>query len=190
MYPRCQQCSMQTNSTADGHKREQQFTAYGEELERVEAIKYLGRLPNHLLTYDGNDIQAVQKGTKFWARISRALRTENSSPQVCRRFYKATVQVVLLFGSETWNITPTATKSLEGFHMRTAWRMASDNKPYREPDGTRTHLLAEDALEEVGMHTITYFVEVRRQTRAKVFFVLENGVKSKPNKCVLRQMNM
>ncbi|KAL7523456.1 hypothetical protein ACHAXR_000188, partial [Thalassiosira sp. AJA248-18] len=101
VYPRYPQCSMQTNPTA----LKQQFTAYGVELERVEVFKYLGRL----LTYEGNDIQAVRsnlmKARKCWARISRVLRAENASPRVCGMFYKATVQAVLLFGSETWNLT-------------------------------------------------------------------------------------
>ncbi|KAL7524453.1 hypothetical protein ACHAXR_000579 [Thalassiosira sp. AJA248-18] len=144
----------------------QKFTAYGEELERVEVFKYLGRL----LTYDDNDVQAVRsnlkKARKCWARISRVLRAENASPRVCGMFYKATVQAVLRFGSETWNLTLTAMKSLEGFHIRAAWRMASDNKPRREPDGTWTYPLSEDVLEEIGMHNISHYVEVRRQTIA------------------------
>jgi hypothetical protein len=36
------------------------FTAYGEDLERVEVFKYLGRL----LTYDNNDSQAMQLNLK------------------------------------------------------------------------------------------------------------------------------
>ena len=46
------------------------FTAYMEELERVEVFKYLGRL----LAYDDNDTQALRgnlkKAQKYWARLS------------------------------------------------------------------------------------------------------------------------
>jgi hypothetical protein len=35
---------------------QQAFTAYGDELERVEELKYLGRL----LAYDDNDARAVR----------------------------------------------------------------------------------------------------------------------------------
>ena len=77
------------------------FTAYGEDLERVEVFKYLGRL----LAYDDNDSQAMRsnlkKARKSWAQVSRVLRAENAAPKVCGVFYKATVQAVLLFGSET-----------------------------------------------------------------------------------------
>ena len=86
---------------------EQSFSAYGEELERVEVFKYLGRL----LAYDDNDAQAVRdnikKARKCWRRVSRVLRAENASLRVCGMFFKATVQAILLFRSETWNITMT-----------------------------------------------------------------------------------
>ena len=77
-----------------------------------------------LLAYDDEDIQAVRsnlkKARRVWARISRILRAKNASPRVCGMFYKATVQSVLLFGSETWCLAPAALKSLEGFHVKAA----------------------------------------------------------------------
>ena len=104
VYPNCVECGMPTNPKAWSHtcsdlcqtgaercvQREaavdaekalhQVFTAYGDELERVETFKYLGRL----LTMDDNDIVAVhsnlKKACKFWAQISRVLRAENASP--------------------------------------------------------------------------------------------------------------
>jgi hypothetical protein len=102
----------------------QTFTAYGKELERVEVFKYLGRL----LAYDDNDTQTVRNNLKkargVWARQSRMIRAENVSPRVCGIFYKAIVQSILLFGSETWNLSPVSLKSLEGFNIRATWRMA------------------------------------------------------------------
>ncbi len=87
------------------------ITAYGEYLERVEAFKYLGRL----LAYDDNDSQAMRlnlkKARKSWAQVSRVLRAVNASPKVCGVFYKATVQAVLLFGSETWKLSPLSLKA-------------------------------------------------------------------------------
>ena len=82
------------------------FCAYGEELERVEVFKYLERL----VAFDDDDTQAVRgnlaKVHQVWARISCVLRAENASARVCGMFYKATVQVVLLFGSENWVFAP------------------------------------------------------------------------------------
>ena len=126
LYPRCRKCGVQTNPLASGHERSQncrnemarrlqheaardsaiaqtqEFYAYGEELQRVEVFKYLGRL----LSYDDDDAQAIlgnlRKARKCWARISKVLRAENASPRVSGMFYRATVQAVLLFGSETY----------------------------------------------------------------------------------------
>jgi hypothetical protein len=77
------------------------FFAYGEELEQVKVFKYLGRL----LIYIDNDTQAMRgnlaKARRCWAWISQVLRSENALPKVCGVLYKATIQAVLLFGSET-----------------------------------------------------------------------------------------
>ncbi len=92
----------------------------------MEVFKYLGRL----LFYDDNDARAIQaqmqKGHKVWQRLSRLLRSVHASPHVAGKFYKVVVQAVLLLllGSETWNLTPSMLKELEGFHVRCAWRMA------------------------------------------------------------------
>ena len=178
--PKCERCGHQVSLLAIGHRNtkncqegyerrvqhkaavdaartlEQTFTAYGEELERVEVFKYLGRL----LAYDDNDAQAVRaslkKARKCWGRISRVLRAENASPRVCGMFYKATVQAILLFGSETWNVTPAMQKRLEGFHTRAAYRMVRKNKPKRNPDGSWWYPA-----------TPALYVEVRRQTISK-----------------------
>ena len=86
------------------------FTAYGEELERVEVFKYLGRL----IAYDDADTQAMhsnlRKARGCWARILHVLRAENATPWTSGMFYKATMQVDLLYGSEMWNLSPTSAK--------------------------------------------------------------------------------
>ncbi len=84
------------------------FTAYGEELERVEVFKYLGRL----IAYDDANNQAMRsnlrKARGCWARILHMLRAENAVARTCGMFYKATVQAVLLYGSEAWNLSSTS----------------------------------------------------------------------------------
>ncbi len=108
---------------------------YGEDLERVEVFKYLERL----LAYDNNNSQAMRanlkKARKSWVRVSRVLRAENASRKVCGVFYKAVVQAQLLFGSETWKLSPASLKSLEGFHIRATRRMVG-MQPIRNPNGT------------------------------------------------------
>ena len=117
-----------------------------------------------LLAFDDNDLQAVRsnlkKARQVCARISRVLRADNASPRVCGMFYKATVQAVLLFGIETWCLTPAALTSLEGFHLRVVWRMTSVNKPCRQPDQSWLY-------PETPAVMIAHYVEVGRQTIAK-----------------------
>ena len=111
-----------SNSAAALDKK---FYAYGEELERVKVIKYLGRL----VAFDDNLTQAVwgnlKKALLVRARISRVLRADNVSARLNGMFYKATVQAVLLFGIETWVFAPTALQRLEGFHVKAARQMTS-----------------------------------------------------------------
>ena len=145
---------------------EHTFTAYGETLERVEVFQYLGRL----VSYTDDDQQAMRsnlmKGRRTWARISRVLRAENAEPRVCGMFYKATVQAIVLYGSESWNLTTTALKCLEGFHLRAARRMAG-KMPVRNASGTWTYPASEEVLKKAGLYGMAHHIWVRRQTIAK-----------------------
>ena len=101
-----------------------QFTIHGDVLERFEVFKYLG----HLLAQDGDNAQVIRqqlrKARSVWARVGQVLRGENVGPRIATKFYKAVVQAVLLYGSETWNLTKLALAQLEGFHVRAAYKMA------------------------------------------------------------------
>jgi hypothetical protein len=191
LLPRCERCGMQTERGAllGRHQRTQlcqegwdkkvqheaaetarvaltqSFTAYGDKLERVEVFKYLGRL----LAYDDNNTQAMQgnlkKGRKSCGQVSCILRAENASPKVCGVFYKAIVQAVLLFGSETWNLSPLSLKSLEGFQIRAARCMAG-KMPTKNPDGTWTYPSSRNVLKAVGLQTIDHYIGVHWETIA------------------------
>ena len=191
--PRCPACDMQTNFvTAPRHQQtafckrgaerkaqyaaavknaralEVEFTAYGEPLEQVDVFKYLGRL----LAMDDNDMQAVRhnlrKARGVWKRFSVLLRRENLPPRVCGMFYKAVVQSVLLYGSETWTLSASSMKCLEGFHYLAACRMARVNRPRRaRGDGTSWTYPSKDAVfDEVGLFPIAHYIRVRRQAVA------------------------
>jgi hypothetical protein len=189
-YRRCTRCGMQVDPRYPRHQftkecqvgverrkqREaavtsalalrQQFTVHGEALERVEVFKYLGRL----LAQDDDDIQAIRaqlrKARATWARVGQVLRAENVPPRVAAKFYKAVVQAVLLYGSETWVLSATALASLEGFHIRAAYRMAVRHKPRRGPRHGWIYPKSKDVLEECGMSTLEEYITVRRQTIA------------------------
>ncbi|EJK60561.1 hypothetical protein THAOC_19061 [Thalassiosira oceanica] len=194
VLPRCPRCDMQTNfansrnheqsklcregaerkaqyaaAAANARALEVEFTAYGETLERVEVFKYLGRL----MAMDDNDMHAVRHNLKkargVWKRFSVLLHRENLPPRVCGMFYKAVIQSVLLYGSETWSLSDSSMRRLEGFHFLAACRMARVNRPRRvQRDGTCqwSYPSKDDVYEEVGLFPIRHYIEVRRQTVA------------------------
>ena len=48
----------------------------------------------------------LSKSRKRWARMSRILGWEGADPQTYGNFYKAVVQLNLLFGADYWVISP------------------------------------------------------------------------------------
>jgi hypothetical protein len=93
------------------------LAVHGDALEKVEVFKYLGKM----MVQDDNNVQAVRhqlrKARGTWAHVGQVLRSKNATPQVAAKFYKAVVQAVLLYGSETWNLTKAVLARLEGFHV-------------------------------------------------------------------------
>ncbi len=79
------------------------------------------------------------------------------------KFYKAVVQAVLLYGSKTWVLSKAALASLEGFHIRAAYRMAVKHKPRKGPGNTWSYPKSKDVLEECGLITMEEYIAVRRQ---------------------------
>ncbi len=140
----------------------QLFSVHGVALERVEVFKYLGRL----LAQDDGDTQAIRaqlrKARSTWARVGQVLWAENVPPRVAAKFYKGVVQVVLLYGSETWVLNAAALASLERFHIRAAYRMAMRHKPRRGPGNRWIYPKSKDVLEECGMRTLEEYIMVRR----------------------------
>ena len=143
------------------------FTAYEEELERVDFFEYLGRL----LTYNDADMRTVRKNLKkarkTWASLRNLLRGEFAPPEVCGMFYKAVIQSILLYGCETWVITTPMLRMLRGFHLRAAYRMAKVNKPRKLDDGEWYYPPSEEVFAEVKMHSIDYYIEKRRTSIAE-----------------------
>ena len=97
---------------------EQALEAYREPIKNVSAFKYMGRV----LKADNYDWQAVVgnlgKERRSWGRLSWVLGREGADPKVSRTFYTAVAQAVLLFGVETWVLTPRMEKALDGFQSR------------------------------------------------------------------------
>lgn len=192
VYPKCQFCGMQSDPLiASSHEeskycREERerivqanaaaanlralnvgFTAYEEPLERVEVFKYLGRL----LTMDDTDTQAIRanlaKARTVWKKFHKLLRGQNMSPRVCGMFFKAVIQAVLLYGSESWVLTDSALRCLEGFVYQAACSMARQHRKRRDQQtGEYFYPASKDVYEEVGLYTVAEYIKRRRQTVA------------------------
>jgi len=120
-----------------------------------------------LLVQDDDDIQVIRaqlrKARGTWAGVGQVLRAENVPPRVAAKFYKAVVQAVLLYSCETWVLSTAVLASLEGFHIRAAYRMVVRHKPRRGPGNRWIYLKSTDVLEECGMSTLEEYITVRRQ---------------------------
>jgi hypothetical protein len=80
--------------------------------------------------------------------------------------YKAVVQSVLLFGSETWLLSQPMLKALEGFHQSVACFIAG-KQPYLDRwMGEWVYPSINKVLEEVGMYSIDHYVKKRQNTVA------------------------
>ena len=55
-----------------------------------------------------------------WKRVMRILSREGAEPRVSGFFFKAVVQAVLLFCSDTWLVTPCMGRALGGFQDQVA----------------------------------------------------------------------
>ena len=90
------------------------LTTANEELEKVQDFKYLG---SYIMS-SAKDIK-IRKA-KAWKALNDMSKiwTSDISRPVKSRFFFATVESVLLYGSETWTLTPSLEKSLNGCYTR------------------------------------------------------------------------
>ena len=79
------------------------------------------------MAFANDDTQAVRGNLKRARRCQTrnfcVLRSENTSAKVNGMLYKAAVQSVLLFESETWSLVSETLQWLEGFHVKITRQM-------------------------------------------------------------------
>ena len=130
-------------------------------LKKVESFRNLGRILNQ----ENDNVQAVRSQIKkargIWARVGQILQADNTQPKVSAKFCKAVVQLVLLYSSETWNLSTNALAWLEGFHIRAAYHMAKKLKPQKGSNHMLVYPSLRDMLKECGMQKISHFIECK-----------------------------
>ena len=144
--------------------REVVLSIRGVPLKSVSVFKYLGRP----LSYTDEDWPAIyrnlSKARSRWARVSRVLAREGADAKIAGMFYKAVVQSVLLYGSESWVVTPAVLKVLNSFHHRMARRLSGKQPRYLPRENRWEYPPIEEALEVAGLYTMDHYIEVRRNT--------------------------
>ena len=85
---------------------------------------------NDWLAVGGN----LGKARKSWGRLSWIMSREGADPKVSGNFYKAVAQAVLLFGAETWVLTPRMEQALDSFQHRVASSITG-KQSWRRTDG-------------------------------------------------------
>ena len=140
------------------------FEVYGDQIQKVPRFKYLGRI----LTEGGDDWPAVAgnlaKARKSWGSLQGILTREGAKKRVSGNFLKAVVQKVLLFGAETWVVSPMMERALSAF-IHGAARRLTGRQPRKGRDGKWYHPSLEGAMKEAGLADVRYSLTSRSEVR-------------------------
>ena len=100
----------------------------------VTSFKYLERVLTAVDDDCPSVVRNIWKAKKRWERLEWILGREGANPRVSGLFFKAVVKAVLLFGLETWVLTPHMGRSLGSFQHRVASQITA-RKPKQMEDG-------------------------------------------------------
>ena len=78
-------------------------------------------------------------------------------------FYLMVVQVVLLFGSETWVISPHIRRVMGCFHQQVLRRLTG-RQPIRQADVNWYYPALATTMEEAGLEEVETYVTLRQNT--------------------------
>ena len=132
----------------------------------VTSFRYMGIV---ILAADDNWPAVVQNLTKaraVWRRMIRILSREGESPRVSIFFFKYFVQSVLIFGAETWVVTPCMGQVLGGFQDQVTGRLTG-RPPWRQSDGKWDYTSVEAMGAEAGFETMETYIRRRKNTVAQ-----------------------
>ena len=85
-------------------------------VENVPTFQYTGQ-PLYQTDDDWPAVgRNIMRARLVWGRLGTLLRREGSDPKVSASFYRAVVQSILFYGSETWVLSASMEKRIEGMH--------------------------------------------------------------------------
>ena len=85
-----------------------------------------------------------------WARLTKILSREGADARISGNIYLAVVQLVLLYGSETWVLTLRTKRVLGRLHHRLARRLKG-RQPWKGRDRGWVYPPLDDAMAEAGL---------------------------------------
>jgi hypothetical protein len=137
------------------------FLVFGQEIETVEQFRYLGRI----VTCNDDDRPAMrknlQKAQGVWSRLARLLSRTGANTRVMARIYRAVVQSILLYGSESWVLPEDQYDILERFHKR-CLRHITNKHICKGTDGEWSYPNSTELLKECNLKTIREYVSERQ----------------------------
>ena len=107
-----------------------------------------------------------------WQRISRIFIREGARPQVFRFLFKAFVQLVLLFGTQNWVVTPHMVRYLGGFQYQVV-RVLMGRIPWCSLEVRWEDTLMEAARAEAGFETMKTYIR-QRQNMVAQYIVMKS----------------
>ena len=136
------------------------FTAYGIPLTPVSCFKYLGRI---LMASDDDWPAVVRNARRKWEGRTSVIGRKCVHACILGQIYFVVVQSVILYGSETWVMTPGTGRMLGGFHHRVACRLTG-RQPQQGRGDLRTYPPLEDAMSEAGLQEVDTYVSLFQNT--------------------------
>jgi hypothetical protein len=148
--------------------KETTFTILNNPIENIKEFKYLGRV----VTNNDNDTKAldqnIKKANGAWGRLRKVLeKGKMKNPRAATSIYKVVIQAILLYGSETWSVTPPMLTKLENFHRRCARHITGQHIRPRE-DGTWEYPHTKEIFEQTGLESMESYI-MKRQENVKAY---------------------
>ena len=145
---------------------ERALTAYGAPLSQVTSFKYLERF----LATENDDwtevVPNLRRSRHKWVRPTWLLSREGANARTLGHIYLAVVKLVLLYGSETWVLTPHMQRMWGGFHYRVARRLTG-RQPWKGRHKGWVYLPLEDTMVEAGLQEVKTYVSCLQNTMAQ-----------------------
>ena len=152
----------QSRKRALSYRRENEtlFHVEGQVLDRVEHFRYLGRVISHTNSDWPAIFRQLTRARQRWAMIARVVAKLQIPAKAAGMFYKAIVQAVLLYGSETWVVDPPMLNVLESFHNRVV-RKITGRMAYLDGD-TWIYPPIKETLEKANLYPVAHYIHVRQ----------------------------